>query len=104
MLLKSNIISSLKQIKPQLLALGVSNVGLFGSVVKMTANKSSDIDILLDFEPQKETYLNYLASCELLEKTFSNERLDIVTKNGLSPHIEKFILSEVEYIYQLNNH
>jgi len=98
MQLKSNIISNLQQIKPQLFAFGVSNVGLFGSVVKSTANKNSDIDILLDFDPKKETYLNYLASCELLEKTFSGERVDIVTKNGLSPHIGKFILNEVEYV------
>jgi len=96
--LRSNVISSLKQIKPQLHSFGVSNVGLFGSVVKSTANEQSDIDILLDFEPQKETYLNYLASCELLENLFGNERLDIVTKNGLSPHIGKYILSEVEYV------
>ena len=95
---KPDILSSLRQIKPQLVSFGVSNVGLFGSVVKFTAKESSDIDILLDFEPQKETYLNYLASCELLEKTFNNEHLDIVTKNGLSPHIGKTILSEVEYV------
>jgi hypothetical protein len=88
----------LKQIKPQLHSFGVANIGLFGSVVKSTTSKDSDIDILLDFEPQKETYLNYLASCELLEKMFGSERLDIVTKNGLSPHIGKFILSEVEYV------
>ena len=96
--LKSSIVSSLRQIKPQLVSFGVSDVGLFGSVVKSATSEGSDIDILLDFEPQKETYLNYLASCELLEKTFYNERLDIVTKNGLSPHIGKFILSEVEYV------
>jgi predicted nucleotidyltransferase len=95
---KLDIVENLKQIKPQLLLFGVSDIGLFGSVVKSMANAHSDIDILLDFEPQKETYLNYLASCELLEKTFSNERLDIVTKNGLSPHIGKTILSEVEYV------
>ncbi|MDR2907188.1 MAG: nucleotidyltransferase family protein [Bacteroidales bacterium] len=95
---KSNIVSNLRQIKPQLVSIGVSNIGLFGSVVKSMATENSDIDILLDFEPQKETYLNYLASCELLESTFRNEHLDIVTKNGLSPHIGKYILNEVEYV------
>ena len=95
---KSTIISNLQQIKPQLLAFGVSNVGLFGSAVKSTKNSNSDIDILLDFDPKKETYLNYLTSCELLEKTFSGERIDIVTKNGLSPHIGKYILNEIEYV------
>ena len=96
--LKFKVISNLRQIKPQLHSFGVSNVGLFGSVVKSTENEHSDIDILLDFDPQKETYLNYLASCELLENAFGSERLDIVTKNGLSPHIGKYILSEVEYV------
>ena len=59
----------------------------------------SDIDILIDFEPGKENYDNYMAVYDLFERLFKNERVEIVTKNGLlSPYIGHKILNEVMYV------
>jgi predicted nucleotidyltransferase len=77
---------------------GVSQLGLFGSSVRNEQTPSSDIDILIDFHPEKETFQNYMAVCDMLEDLFKRHKIDIVTVKGLSPYIGQQILSEVEYV------
>ena len=57
----------------------------------------SDIDILVDFAPGTESFDNYMAVYDIIENLFKNEKVEIVTKNGLSPYIGTKILSEVVY-------
>ena len=45
-----------------------------------------------------ESYDNYMAAYDLFELLFKNERVEIVTKNGLSPYIGPKILNEVMYV------
>ena len=61
-------------------------------------SRKSDIDILIDFEPEKESFDNYMAAYDYFEKLFKNERVEIVTKNGLSQYIGPTILKEVTYV------
>lgn len=68
---------------------GVSQVGLFGSYARNAPSDKSDIDILVDFEPGMETFDNYMAVYDLLEQLFRDARVDVVTKNGLSPYWSK---------------
>jgi predicted nucleotidyltransferase len=53
---------------------------------------------LIDFEPDKENFDNYMAVYDIFENLFKNEKVEIVTKNGLSKHIGPKILSEVFYV------
>jgi predicted nucleotidyltransferase len=78
--------------------LGISQIGLFGSYVHEKQSGKSDIDILIDFEPDKENYDNFMAAYDLFEQLFKDEKVEIVTKNGLSPYIGSRILNEVEYV------
>ncbi|MDA3892144.1 MAG: nucleotidyltransferase family protein [Salinivirgaceae bacterium] len=91
------IISTMKQHKQELLALGVAKIGLFGSYVREEQTDKSDIDILIEFDPDKENFDNYMTIYDILEKLFKNERVEIVTKNGLSRYIGPQILKEVLY-------
>ena len=84
--------------KPHLTKWGVSGIGLFGSSQRDQISENSDIDILIDFEPEKETYLNFIQTCGYLESIFADSKLDIVSKKGLSPFIGPHILNEVEYV------
>lgn len=77
---------------------GVSEIGLFGSFADGTASEQSDIDVLIDFSPQNETYQNFLDACELLEQSFNGKTVDVVTKNGLSPFFRDVILNSVRYV------
>lgn len=95
---KEYILTAIRFNKPKLERLGVRNVGLFGSYLRNEQSKDSDIDILLDFEPDKENFDNYMDVCDLFEELFHNEKVEIVTRNGLSPYIGPMILSEVVYV------
>ena len=95
---KNIILSVIRTHKPQLASLGVSRIGLFGSYVRNEQQPQSDIDILVDFEPEKETFDNLMNLHYYLEELFINEKIEIVTINGLSPYIGKYILNEVNYV------
>ena len=98
MISKEYIISTILTHKAEFNKLGISNIGLFGSYVRGEQSRDSDIDILIDFQPEKENYDNYMAAYDVIEKLFNNVRIEIVTKNGLSPYIGPQILNEVVYV------
>lgn len=95
---KNYILSTLRLNKPNLSKFGVRQIGLFGSYVHNKQSNKSDIDILIDFEPDKENYDNFMAVYDFFEDLFQNEKVEIVTTNGLSPYIGPKILQEVEYV------
>lgn len=98
MITKETILNSIKGELKRFNELGVSDIGLFGSYTKNTQNSNSDIDILVDFEPGKDNFDNYMAVYDLLENVFINRKIDVVTKNSLSRYIEPAILNEVVYV------
>ncbi|WP_294742713.1 nucleotidyltransferase family protein [uncultured Prevotella sp.] len=95
---KETIKKRLLALKTPLMAVGVCQLGLFGSTVRGENTPKSDIDILIDFNAGEETYLNYINACNLLQDAFGKTKLDVVTKKGLSPYIGETILKEVEYV------
>ena len=95
---KKSVLNRLSSLKVQLMAVGVSQLGLFGSTVRGENTRMSDIDILIDFNAGQETYLNFIDACTILQNAFGKAKLDVVTKKGLSPYIGETILKEVEYV------
>jgi len=77
---------------------GVKNIGLFGSYVRNEQSDKSDIDLLIDFEPEKENFDNYMAVYDLFENLFKNVKVEVVTKNGLSKYIGPKILKGIMYV------
>ena len=95
---KENILALLRSNKVKLAKLWITEVGLFGSYIRNEQVKDSDIDLLVDFNPEKENFDNFMSVYDLLEKVFENYKIEIITKNGLSPHIGPLILNEVVYV------
>ena len=60
MMQKAEILKRLRQNQTSLQAYGVTQVGLFGSFVRDEANEESDIDLLVDFEPEQKNFLNFM--------------------------------------------
>jgi predicted nucleotidyltransferase len=83
--------------KTAMLDFGVNRIGLFGSYVRNEQTPHSDIDILVDFSPEKENYDNFMALYDYLENLF-DKKIEVVTVNGLSPYIKPYILNEVAYV------
>lgn len=95
---RENVLKRLQSLKGQLGEVGVTQLGLFGSTVRDKNTSKSDIDILLDFDAGNETYVNFLAACRILEDSFKRNKVDIVTRKGLSPYIGETIMKEVVYV------
>lgn len=95
---RENIIAVLTAQKAELSRYGVSDIGLFGSYLRNEQSNGSDIDLLIDFEPDQENFDNYMAVYDIFERLFKNEKIEIVTKNGLSKHIGPQILKEALYV------
>jgi len=95
---RHKILNLIKTHRPKLRQFGIRDIGLFGSYVRDEQSPGSDIDILIDFEPESENFDNFMAACDYIENLFKNEKVDIVTRNGLSPFIGPDILKEVYYV------
>jgi len=52
---KKSVLNRLSSLKVPLMAVGVSQLGLFGSTVRGENTHKSDIDILIDFNAGQET-------------------------------------------------
>ena len=64
---KEYILATLKTNKSRLSEFGIIHVGLFGSYVRGEQSDQSDIDILIDFDPEMESFDNYMAAYDLVE-------------------------------------
>jgi len=92
---REEVIQRLHSVEAQVRVLGVRRLALFGSFVRGDAEAGSDVDVLVEFDPQKKTYDAFLSLCELLEQVLAR-RVDVVTAEALSPYIAPHILAEAE--------
>jgi predicted nucleotidyltransferase len=98
MLTKQDIFKTIQDNKETIKSFGVTQIGLFGSYVRNEQTSTSDIDFLVDIVKERKTLKNYIDFCDLLESLFVNNKIDIVSKKGLSEFIGPYIIKEVEYV------
>jgi predicted nucleotidyltransferase len=94
---KSLIFHRILNEQKQLAFYGVKNIGLFGSFARGDQTPLSDIDILVEFLPEKHTFDNFMEVAFLLEEILER-KVELVTPEALSPHIGPHILREVERV------
>ena len=78
-------------------SLGVTELGLFGSVVRGEDGNESDVDVLVRFREGKKSFRSFLALSDFLEEQLGSP-VDLVTREGLSRHIGPRVLKETEYV------
>ncbi|HPY61345.1 MAG TPA: nucleotidyltransferase family protein [Methanospirillum sp.] len=76
---------------------GVIKIGLFGSVVRNEAGDLSDLDLLIELDPESVTYKKYLDLEAYLQSLFPR-KIEIVTTDGVSPYILPYISREVVWV------
>ncbi len=94
---KTIIYEDLQKNKAILEQYGVMQIGLFGSFVRDEGTDESDIDFLVDFEPGKKTFKNFMDLAFFLEDLFQR-KVEVLTRQGLSPYIGPHILKTVENV------
>ncbi len=93
---KESILQVLSNQRHNLVECGVEEIGLFGSFVRDEANADSDIDLLVEMNKSRKTFRNFLALNYYLEELFGR-KVELITKQSLSPYIGPHILRTVEY-------
>ena len=71
---------------------GAANLRVFGSFARGTETLSSDLDLLVDFEPGRDL-LDLVGLKQELEKRLGI-RVDVVTEQGMSPYLRSRILEQ----------
>jgi uncharacterized protein len=73
---------------------GVRRIGLFGSHVRGEAERTSDIDVLVEFD--EPTFDRYMDLKFFLEKLFGVD-VDVVLADSIKPRLKPYIMDEVVY-------
>jgi len=75
----------------------VKEIGIFGSCIKGNKKRIKDVDILVEFEKDGETFDNYMELKFFLGKLLK-KKVDLVLKDALKDRLKSYILSEVVYV------
>ncbi|KAF0164195.1 MAG: hypothetical protein FD157_2560 [Rhodocyclaceae bacterium] len=71
---------------------GARNVRVFGSVARGSDTDESDIDLLVEFEPDRSLY--DLVGLQLDIESLLGRRADVVTEGSLSTYLRERVLAE----------
>jgi hypothetical protein len=78
----------------------IRKLSLFGSVLREDFNSGSDVDVLVEFEPEHVPGFFHLSELEQeLSQMFGGRRIDLVTPKFLNHRIRDQILSAARVQY-----
>jgi predicted nucleotidyltransferase len=79
----------------------IRRLSLFGSVLRDDFGPDSDIDVLVEFEPEHiPGFIRLHAIEQELSELLGDHRVDLVTLKFLSPRIRKQVLASAEVQYE----
>jgi len=78
----------------------IRRLSLFGSTLKDAARSDSDVDLLVEFEPQAKPGLLGISEIELeLSSILNGRKVDLRTAEDLSRHFREEVLRMAEIQY-----
>ena len=79
---------------------GIKRLAIFGSALREDFGPESDIDVLVEFEPNRIPGLLGIAGMELeLSELFTGRKVDLRTPEDLSPYFRQDVLATAEVQY-----
>ncbi|MGK7889761.1 MAG: nucleotidyltransferase family protein [Leptolyngbyaceae cyanobacterium] len=93
------ILATLREQRSQILDIaakhGAYNVRVFGSVVREENTQESDIDFLIDYDPEQVT--PWFPGGLLMDlQDLLGRKVDVLTEKGISPLIRERVLAEAQ--------
>jgi len=79
---------------------GIRKLQVFGSVARGDDKPDSDIDLLVEFEPESEVTLLDLVRMERELSAIMGRKADLLTLDSISPYIREEALSETKTLYE----
>ncbi len=79
---------------------GIRRLAIFGSIIHHDLTPESDVDVLVEFQPESTPGLFGIVRLEReLSSFFDGRRVDLRTPEDLSPHFREDVLEEAEVQY-----
>jgi hypothetical protein len=95
----SEAIETLRRSEPTLRARGVRRAAVFGSVARGDARPDSDIDIMVEIDP--DAHLTVFEYAELKDYIVSlfDRPVDVVNRAGLKPYVRPSAIADAIYAF-----
>jgi predicted nucleotidyltransferase len=93
------VISKLKERREDILSFGVKSISLFGSVARDEARHDSDVDLLVEFEPDRPSGLFEFIDLKHLLEGWLGRPVDLVTPETLKLRLKDRILKGAERVF-----
>lgn len=93
------VIARLKQAEPALRARGIRRAAVFGSVARGEEGKGSDIDIMIEIDPDLHLSIyDYVGLKEYVSELFE-QPVDVVSRDGLKPFVRPSVTADAVYAF-----
>jgi predicted nucleotidyltransferase len=90
---------ALKAIKSLCQRYQVQELSIFGSALREDFRTDSDIDLLVEFEPEAQIGFVTLARMQRELSAILNRSVDLVPKGGLKAKIRESVISSAKVLY-----
>ena len=96
---RDEVLRKLKEAEADLRAKGVAHAALFGSVARGEDRPDSDIDIMVDLDPDLVvTIFDYVGVKDFISDMF-NDPVDVVSREGLKPFVRPKATTDAIYAF-----
>lgn len=92
-------LATLRRYEADLRARGIRHAAVFGSVARGDNRPDSDLDIIIDIEPDAHvTVFDYVGLKEYIASLFDGP-VDVVSRDGLKPHVRPVAMANAVYAF-----
>lgn len=94
---KDEILSFLRTHKQEMTEkFGITSIGLFGSYARQAAREDSDIDIAVEFVPERKSLKNFLG-CKRYLEAHMHKPVDLGIESTLKPAVRESVKRDIQY-------
>jgi len=96
---REEVIAALRAHQPELHRRGVRHAALFGSIARGEGKRTSDVDLLIELDPQAQVGLfEYVGITQFLADLFP-VRVDVANRSSLKPLVRPMIERDAIYAF-----
>jgi len=95
---RADIIAALRNQAPDIRSLGATSLYLFGSAARGDARDDSDVDLFVDYDPERFSFVELIRLRQRLSHILGRTA-DLTTREGLHPLLRSAIEAEAVKVF-----